>query len=112
MIDCHVIERFEHTDIFMKRIKHYPRGNIQCTDHTFFRLSEKQRELFTHKDIEEFLLEKIPVRVGIQKNGNYSAFYRFAKQRYIRIILSFKPDRIKVITFFIVEKDKLPRGSV
>lgn len=105
----HKIIEFEEVRTFVERIRQYPRDRIVCTHHTFFRLSEKQRELFTCENIRRLLLEEIPIRVGIQQNGNYAVFYKHEKQRLIRIIIDIQPQKVSVVTFYIIEKYQLPK---
>ena len=61
---------------FMERLRAYGRDNVYCTDHTFFRLSQKQRALFTCDSIRDILFGSPPVLVGLQNNGCYTAFYK------------------------------------
>ena len=100
----------ESVDIreFLKKVRNYDRGEVVCTLHTFFRLSRKQRELFTCDTIREYLFDKTPVLVGLQHNGCYAVFYKHEKQRFIRIIVDIKADNIYVVTFYVIEKVQLP----
>ncbi|MBL7160702.1 MAG: hypothetical protein ISS93_02525 [Candidatus Aenigmarchaeota archaeon] len=93
---------------FVDKIKNHSRENVICTKHTFFRLSEKQREIFTCETIKHYMFEETPVFVGIQYNGNFAVFYKYPKQMYLRLIIDIKPDKIDVVTFYIIEKTQLP----
>lgn len=59
--------------------------------------------------MKSLLLEVMPVCAGIQYNGAYSAFYKHEKERFIRVVLEIKPERIKIITFYIIEKYQMPK---
>lgn len=95
-------------DEFMETLKGYGRENVACTEHTFFRLSQKQRELFTCESIREILFGDLPVLVGLQNNGCFAAFYKHKSHRFIRILLDVKVDRIDVVTFYVIEEWQLP----
>jgi len=49
---------------FAKFIKEYKEEQIECTEHTFFRLSEKQRKIYTFNKLKKILIEKTPFLVG------------------------------------------------
>ena len=89
---------------FMVRMKCYAPESIICSVHTFFRLSEKQREVFTCESIREYLREKVPSLAGEQYNGNCAAFYKLKNKRFIRIIVDIKPNGVNVVTFYVIEK--------
>lgn len=42
----HKIERIMPIETFIDMISTYKEGEIVCTEHTFFRLGERQRKLF------------------------------------------------------------------
>jgi len=105
----HRIKKRINVNTFRDIIAGYSKDSITCTDHTFFRLSEKQRKIFTCKDIKEYILENTPVFVGVQYNDRWATFYKHKKKRFIRIILHILPESIKVVTFYILEPDQIPR---
>ncbi len=109
MIRGHRIEKREDIRKFLQTIGYYTEDNIYCTQHTFFRLSEKQRKVFKCENLKEFLLEKQPILVGIQYNNSYTAFYDYKENKVIRIILDIKPKEIQIVTFYIIDKKQLPR---
>jgi len=45
---------------FVKLISSYNKEQIGCTSHTFFRLSHKQREIFTCEDLKKILINEKP----------------------------------------------------
>lgn len=93
---------------FKEMLKNYRREHVICTEHTFFRLSEKQRKLFTCEKIKEYIFDYEPVMVGIQHNGCHAVFYKHEKQRFLRIILDIRAHNICVVTFYMIEKNQLP----
>jgi hypothetical protein len=93
---------------FIEKVRDYGHENIECSSHTFFRLSEKQRSIFTCDSIKQMLLNDIPILAGIQHNGCYTAFYKHKNKRFIKLILDIKADRIEVVTFYVIEEKQLP----
>lgn len=103
------IAEFEDIEVFRNRMKNFDENSIECTDHTFFRLSEKQRKEFTCDMLKNFILNEIPLRVGIQVNRNYAVYYKYPNNRIIKIVISFKPSLVRTVTFMILDKEQLPR---
>ena len=83
------------------------RNNIEITAHTFFRLSEKQRKIYTELILKDFLLNKRPLEVWQQKNENLAVFYDYEKNKVLKIILRFSFDKIYIVTFYILNKGQL-----
>ncbi len=108
MIDSQKITEPVKVEDFIEKIKDYGPNDVVCTGHPLFRLSEKQKETFNCGTINQYLFEEIPVLVGIQKNGRYSVFYKHTKQRYMKIIIIIKVDRIEIVTIYVIEKSQLP----
>lgn len=108
MIGSHKIEELVGVEKFTKWIKSFDPDKVFCSEHTFFRLSEKQSEVFNCDAIKEYLFNRKPVLVGIQYNGCYALFYKYNKRRFLRIIIDIKVHKINVVTFYIVEKNQLP----
>ena len=109
MVDGHRIEKEISADNFLSIIKNYSGEEIHCTNHTFFRLSEKQRKIFKCEHIKDYLLLRTPYLAGIQRNKCYAVFYRYQKKRFIRIILNISPKEIEIVTFYIIEHYQLPK---
>lgn len=103
------IAEFEDIGTFRGRMKNFDAHNIECTDHTFFRLSEKQRKEFTCDALKSFLLNDIPLKVGIQVNGNYAVYYKYPENRILKIVMAFHAALIRIVTFKILDKNQLPR---
>jgi len=62
-------------DEFVKLIRKHSEEKIFCTSHAFFRLGQKQREIFNSNVLRKILLGEKPFLAGIQYNGNYALFY-------------------------------------
>ena len=87
MTKGHKIEKKLEVEIFLDTIKSYTKDQINTTDHTFFRLSEKQRKIFKESALKNYLTAKIPILVGIQFNRNYAVFYYYSKNEVLRLML-------------------------
>ena len=81
---------------------------IECTPHTFFRLNEKQREIFTCKELKKVLLTKTPFLIGLQYNNNYAVFYKYQKKN-LKIILNIGNRNINIVTFYFIQKWQIPK---
>ena len=108
VVTGHRIERKVEIDEFLELMKNYSKEKIECTKHTFFRLSEKQRKIFKDEDILRYILEQKPIFVGTQYNGAYAVFYDYKEKDVIRIVLDIKPNKIEVVTFYIIDKKQVP----
>ena len=85
--------------------------DVKCTPHTLFRLSERQRKIFTCEQLKLIVLYQAPLKAGIQRNGNYALYYKQEeKPSLTKIIASVKPTEITLITFYILDSKEVPRG--
>ncbi len=109
MIDATKIKKKIDKEIFYQKLKSYSRDKIECTDHSFFRFSEEQRKRFNCDFTRDVLLNQKPILAGIQYNGNYALFYDFEDGRFLRIMVIFISGKIRVITFYTIEKRQLPK---
>ena len=91
---------------FLETIKGYKSEHIECTNHTFFRLSEKQRKIFKCEKLKEFILHEEPVFVGLQNNGNYAVFYKYEKKT-MRMIIDLIYQKINIVSFYFI--NEVPR---
>jgi len=73
-----------------------------------FRLSEGQRKIYTCEKLREYLLGREPKLVGIQNNGCWAVFYEHENQRFLRVILDLKVNKVTIVTFYIIENTQLP----
>ncbi len=110
VVTGHIIHKRLRIKDFVDIIKYYSTEQIKCTDHTFFRLSEKQRKEFLNcEKLKIYITEKIPIFVGIQNNGCYAIYYSFNKMNALKMILDVKPNNISIITFYIINKVTIPK---
>jgi len=93
---------------FLRVIQKYSDKDIVCTQHTFFRLSEKQRKIFTCKDLREVLLTKKPFLVGIQYNNNYAIFYKYNRKN-LKMIIGIGKRKIDIVTFYFIKEWQVPK---
>ena len=108
MIKGHKIERKIETKDFTDIIKNLSEDCINTTDHTFFRLNEKQRKVFKEEVIKGVILKEIPILVGIQYNNCYAVFYKYGKET-LRITLEVCPNKINIVTFYIIDNQQIPK---
>ena len=104
MVTGHRIKNRIDSNTIHSRLLDYAEDEISCTEHTLFRLSEKQRKVFNCGSLKKYLLEKSPILAGIQQNDKYALFYKHGKNRYIRIIIDIKPHRVDIVTFYVIER--------
>lgn len=90
---------------FTKKIQEYNPENIESTGHTFFRLSEKQRKIYTENELKKIVLNDKPIEVWIQNNYNHAAIYNY-KNKYLKILLDFTLNKIYIVTFYILNKQQ------
>ncbi|MBR9675707.1 hypothetical protein GOV05_01730 [Candidatus Woesearchaeota archaeon] len=109
MVQGHRIEKKISVTEFLESMKYYSRKDITCTKHTFFRLSENQRKLFKCDNIIDFLLTDKPTLVGLQYNQCYAVFYKDKTKNYLRIIIEIKPNKIEIVTFYVIDPSHLPQ---
>ena len=93
---------------FSNIIKGYSEDKIECTKHTFFRLSQKQRNIYTSKELINILKVEIPILAGIQENGNYAVFYKY-KDKYLKMILGVNLRKVIIVTFYFINEWQLPK---
>ena len=61
MIDGHRISKKLKNSDFIELLSNFSENNFHTTKHTFFRLKEREREVFKQKIIKEILLSEIPI---------------------------------------------------
>lgn len=108
MFDNTKIKKRVDVGDFIKLIQKYAPEQIECTDHTFFRLSEKQREIFTCNELKGILKKEKPFLAGIQHNGNYAIFYKY-QNKNLKIILNIGGRKVNIVTFYFIEEWQIPR---
>jgi len=88
-------------DNFLKKVRGCG-GELETTDHTFFRLSEQQRKIYDERVLKDFIFNKHPLEVWEQENENLAVFYDFENGRVLKIILNFRMNKIYIVTFYIL----------
>ena len=102
------IEKRVEVKAFLDFIKNYKEEQIKCTEHTFFRLSEKQRKIFTCSKLKRILTKETPFLVGIQYNKNYAVFYKH-QNKNLKLIVNFSDRKVKIVTFYFIEEWQIPK---
>ena len=97
-----------NVDKLLSIIKKYKEEDIECTSHTFFRLSEKQRKIFTCVDLKRILLNEKPFLAGIQYNGNHALFYKY-QNKNLKIIIWVNDRKVNIVTFYFIEEWQVPK---
>lgn len=105
----YMIEKIEDASVFVSKMRSFDENSIECTPHTLFRLSEGQRKVFACDILKGILLNKVPLKVCIQYNGNYATYYKYKEQSIIKIIVSIKTTFIRIVTFMIVAESQIPK---
>lgn len=91
---------------FLNQIKAYKKENIETTAHTFFRLSQKQRKIYTDGELKKVITQNKPLEVVIQKNNNYAVTYQYSNNKYLKIIMSLLPKKVYIVTFYFLNKEQ------
>ncbi len=81
-----------------KRLLEKYKSKISISGHALDHLSDAQRKILTEQQLLKILLNEKPEGIGVQKNSNYSVFYR-RKWGYLRIILNISESRAEIVTF-------------
>lgn len=105
MTEGHRIARFEDPQAFLDKVVGIGYEKIDCTKHALFRLSEGQRKMLNCDALKRFLIERAPLKVGVQNNGLYSAFYAFEPKRIMRIVLRMSLTNVYIATFYLITDD-------
>ena len=108
MAGSNKIVKIVKAEDFLKLIEDVLTEQIVPTRHGFFRLEEGERKIFKEGIIREIIKYRIPDLVGIQKNGVYAVFYHYG-EKVLRIMLDIQPEEIRVVTFYLVRSDEIPR---
>ena len=93
---------------FLDFVKDCKKEEVECTKHTFFRLSEKQRKIYTCNELIRIITKVNPFLVGVQYNKNYAVFYKY-KNKNLKIVLNLIDSKIKIVTFYFIEQWQIPK---
>ncbi len=102
-----IIEKVE-VDKFLILKEKYSENQIECTRHVFFRLSDKQRLIYTEKELCLIIIKEKPFLVGLQHNGNYAAFYHY-DSKTLKVIMSLDDRKVNIVTFYFISEWQIPR---
>jgi len=105
--DTKIKEKIEIED-FLKILSKYSKDKIDCTKHTFFRLSEAQRKIYTCEELKKILIQQKPFLVGLQYNENYALFYKY-NNRNLKILVNLDITKIKIVTFYFIQQWQIPK---
>lgn len=108
MFDSTKIQKRVDTEEFTGFIKEYPEEQIECTKHTFFRLNEKQRKIYTCQELRKILTQEEPFLAGFQNNGNYAVFYKY-QNKNLKMIVNLENRKVKIVTFYFIEEWQIPK---
>lgn len=89
---------------FKTYVKKYTYDNIEANNHAFFRLSQKQRGIYTEDALKKIIWNEKPVEVGIEINGNYNIIYNHKNGKMLRIILNLSTKKLYIVTFYFLNK--------
>jgi len=104
-----IVKKIEIND-FLNKIKQYSKEQIECTSHALFRLNEKQRKIFTSETLKRHLIHQEPFLVGIQDNSNYAVFYKFKKNKFLKMIINIQDfQKLNIVTFYFIEQNQIPK---
>ena len=101
------IEKKVDIEEFIGFIKEHDKKQIECTEHTFFRLSEKQRKIYTCDELRRILIKEKPFLAGFQHNKNYAVFYKY-QNKNLKIIVDIDNRKVKIVTFYFIEEWQIP----
>jgi hypothetical protein len=71
---------------------------IEISPHAIDHLSNSQRKLYDQSQLILPLTKEIPALFGLQRNGNYSVYFK-RKEYYLKIVLTIKKSKIEIITY-------------
>ncbi len=107
MFEEHKVKGKVKISIFLKKIEEYGYENIEATDHTFFRLSQKQREIYTEEVLKKIIFNEKPLEVCIQKNNNYAVIYLYKENKLLKILLDLTLNKVYIVSFYILNREQM-----
>jgi len=107
MLEPNKIKKIVNINYFLLLIRKFRQEDIEDSQHSFKRLSQRQREIFNIEEIRKILLKDRPFLVGIQENGNYAVFYKHLGKN-LRIILRLENKKVKIVTFYYILDEQIP----
>ena len=108
MLDDHKIKEKIKVSKFIKEVRDYGSNYIEATEHTFIRLSQKQRKIYTEESLKKIIFNETPLEVSRQKNGNYALIYNFNNDKdLLKILVDLTPNKVYIVTFYILNKGQI-----
>ena len=104
----HKIKKKIEINKFLEQIQEFEEKDIETSHHSFFRFSEKQREIYNDKFIKNMLLCETPFLVGIQNNNLWASFYEYDGEIW-RIIIDLSSNKIYIVTFYTINEEQIPK---
>ena len=104
--DHNISEKISKKD-FLEKIKNFEDKDIEITDHTLFRLNQKQRKVYESGVLKDFIMRKTPIEIEKQENGNLAVLYYYEEDRIIKILIDLSPNKIYIVTFYILSKRQM-----
>jgi hypothetical protein len=108
MVEGHKIVKSIPLEYYLNLIADYSNDEIIISDHTMFRIREKDRKIFKDNILKYFIEKIAPTFVGLQKNGCYAVFYDYEKNNILKIIIDIRSASITIVTFYIIAKSSVP----
>ncbi len=108
MVFGHKIKKKIGVNTFLDMIQELEEKDIETAPHSFFRFSEKQREIYNRTFIIGLLMNKTPFLAGIQNNDLWALFYKHKKEIW-RIIADIQIDKIYIVTFYKINREQIPK---
>lgn len=91
---------------FAFKIKSFRKKDIEVTSHALFRLNQKQRKIFEGDILKDFILDEVPIEIGVQGNDNLAVLYNYRNERVLKIIVRFSSDKIYIVSFYILNREQ------
>jgi hypothetical protein len=92
---------------FHSKMKDLEMEDIEVTEHTFFRLNERQRKIYEGDYLKKIILEENPLEIWKEKNENLAVFYKLEENRILKIIIRFSSNKVYIVTFYILNKSQI-----
>ena len=107
MLDEHKVKDKIKVSKFTKELRELGYDYIEATGHTFIRLSQKQRKIYTEESLKKIIFNETPLEVSRQKNGNYALTYNYNEGKdLLKIFVDWTSLKVYIVTFYILNKEK------
>lgn len=106
MIREHAMNDKISRKVFLSRIRAYPSESIEITKHALFRLDERQRKIYQQDILKKIIMEKSPLEIVKQQNGNLAVLYPYESNRILKIVMNLRPQKLYIVTFYILTREQ------